>query len=375
MLTPDLFAEATRLLEAGQPFALATVVHTRGSTPQKAGARLLVRADGTMVGTLGGGCLEAEVWQEAASALRHGDGPSLRDFSLSDDLAAESGMVCGGTMTVFVEPMVGDAFYRARIQVIEAALAGGEAAVVATVVAAPHGNGLGATLFVQGEGVWDSLGEASWDEAALEVCRRLQADGGTDLIPVTGEARVFVESFRRPPTLLAVGAGHIAQALCPLAQRLGFQVAVLDDRPEFANRELFPEADEVIVADIAQGVREFPISPSTAVVIATRGHKQDSVALREAIRSAAGYLGMVSSRRKLALIYLQLLEEGISPERLQSVHAPIGLDIGARTPEEIALSIMAEILMVRSRKHGGSLKLKEGRLPKAKKKANPSFLR
>lgn len=369
----SVFAEAVRLLKAGERFALATVVDTNGSTPQKPGAKLLVRADGTTVGTLGGGCVEAEVWQEAAITLRDGGRCSLREFSLSDDLAAESGMVCGGVMTVFVEVVANVAIVLPLAEAVERALAGGEAVAVATVVAASQPDRLGARLLLERDNPVGSLGEVSWDEAAIEVCRSLRARGGTRLIEVAVGTRVFAEGFLAPDSLLLVGAGHIARALCPLAKHLGFRVVVLDDRADFANEERFPGADEVIAADIAATLRCYPVSASTSIVIATRGHQKDVVALREAVRSTAGYIGMVGSRRKVRLVLRQLLEEGLRPERLDSVRSPVGLDIGARSPEEIALSILAEVVMIRS--GGGTgrpLKLNKRRLFETGEKARPA---
>ncbi len=357
-----LFTEAVRLLQREHPFVLATVVETRGSTPQKAGARLLVRGDGTIVGTLGGGCVEAEVWQEAMTILRDGGGPCLREFSLSDDLAAESGMVCGGTMAMFIDPVTAASRTDIIARVFKRSLVGSAAVALATVITTSQESYLGAKLLLEGDEVSGSLGERSWDEVVMPVARDLQATGRYRLIEVDQDTRVFVEGLSSPPTLLVVGAGHIAQALCPVAKHLGLRVAVLDDRPDFANRERFPEVDEVIVAQIPVGIGTFPTSTSTAIIIATRGHKQDYIGLKEAVLSPAGYVGMVSSRRKVVLIYLQLLEEGIPFECLQKVHAPVGLDIGARTPQEIALSILAEVVMIRSGKRGGSLKLDEGRL-------------
>jgi len=169
--------------------------------------------------------------------------------------------------------------------------------------------------------------------------------------------------------MVLVGAGHISRALAPLAHSVGFSVTVIDDRPSFANPERFPMAERIVVDDFEPALRQVPLTPSTAVVIATRGHKHDDEALRAAALSPAGYVGLVGSRRKVLLIYEDLLAHGVPFERLQAIHAPVGLDIGARTPEEIAVSIIAEVLMVRSGASGRPLRVDERLLEKARTRA------
>jgi len=169
---------------------------------------------------------------------------------------------------------------------------------------------------------------------------------------------LFIEVAVPSPSLLIIGAGHIGQSLSRMGKLVGFRVVVLDDRPDFANVERFPEADEVIAADFAETLRDYPITDTTYVVVATRGHRYDEQSLRQVINSSAAYIGMIGSRRRVATVLRHLAEEGYPPERLRQVYSPIGLDIGGETPEEIALSIMAEIVQVRRGGRGQSLAIR-----------------
>ena len=355
----DIFSEAQRLHHSRQPFVLCTLVRTHGSTPQKPGAKLLVRPDGTIVGTLGGGCVEAEVWQEAKQVLEQGGQPAVREFVLSDELAAASGMVCGGTMDILIDPVLGERPLLEHAGEVIAALEGGRGVAIASRVA---GGPLGASLLIREDGTRaGSLGREALDALAARHARELMAYGRCALVRADSGEELFVESFTSPPQLVVAGAGHIARSLAPLAKGLGFRVVIADDRPEYANSERFPQADEIHVAHLVEAIKQMHITPNTAIVVATRGHKLDDVALLEAARSPAGFVGLVGSKRKTLLIYEHLLAGGVPLSRMKQIHAPVGLDIGARTPDEIALSIMAEVEMVRLGGGGGSLKL-DGRL-------------
>jgi xanthine dehydrogenase accessory factor len=333
-----------RLLKAGEPFVLATLVDAHGSTPQKVGARLLLRQDGTTVGTLGGGCIEAEVYEVAQGALASGE-PRLLDFTLNEDIAVDYGLACGGTERIFVDPTVSRRGDRAFVEKMLRASSGDHRAVVVTVIDGPEaGAGIGAWE----DGSLDGdLGPVQ--ARATQLAQRLidaprpkstvaRFDDGTE---------VFADVFAEAPEVIIVGGGHVGRAVATVAHTLGYRIAVIDDRADFANGERFPEAESVIAGDVEQAVLEYPAGRNSAVIIVTRGHKYDYQALSAAARGEAGFIGLMGSRRKVALIYRQLLEDGIPEERLRDIHAPIGLDIGAISPEEIAVSIMAEITMDR----------------------------
>ncbi len=354
----QIFREASKLLAQGEPFVLAVVVRTTGSTPQKAGAKILIRADGSTVGTLGGGCVEASVLFLAATLLREGGGAQLHTCELTDEMAAQDGLVCGGCMDFLIDPIRRSEEYLCASQSVLDAYKGGEPAAIATLVKPATGKGMvGDKLIVRmGGKTSGTMGDGERDERASARSRELAPLGKHEYVVCQDGSEYFLETYTTPPTLVILGGGHIGTALAPLAATLGFRVFVIDDRPEFANPRRFPAADKTLVSGFEKGLAQLPVDRNTAIVIATRGHKSDDVALQAACRTAADYVGMIGSKRKVILFYENLLRQGVSCERLRAVRTPIGLDLGARTPEEIAVSIMAEILAVRN--NAGCLPLK-----------------
>jgi len=251
-----VLSAASEALRRGEAVALVTVVRARGSTPQRAGAKMLVFADGRTIGTIGGGCYENEACLKAREAITSGK-QSLQHYELNDDFAQENGLVCGGQMDVHIDPL------------------------------APA------------------------------------------------------------PRLYIVGAGHVGWHLARAAAAIGFKLVVIDDREKFANQERFPDAEEIVVDRIADWLHRVEIPPSSYVVVVTRGHQGDLDAMRGLAARDLRYLGLIGSRAKIARIRTLLLTEGMPPECLDRVHAPIGLDIGAVTPAEIAISILAQLIAVR----------------------------
>src|SRR5947207_1157458 len=254
----EVFTAVAEALERGEPAALVTIVSTTGSTPQRVGAKMLVYADGRTVGTIGGGCYENDAFWKAREAITNRR-PQLLNYELDDDFAQETGLICGGQMSVYIEPI-----------------------------------------------------EPS-------------------------------------PELYVVGAGHVGLNLANLAHEVGFRVHVVDDREKFANRERFPTAVEVVADDIPAWLARTALPAHAYVVIVTRGHTNDLEALRALAPRDLRYLGLIGSRAKVARIYDALVADAMPIDLLKRVHAPIGLDIGAVTPQEIAVSILAELIAV---KHG-----------------------
>src|SRR5438477_2669184 len=255
-MSQEVLTELVKALERGEEVALVTIVAAQGSTPQRVGAKMLVYPDGRTAGTIGGGCYENDALGKAKEALIARK-PRLVKYDLTDDFAEESGLICGGQMTVYIEPV----------------------------------------------------------EAA--------------------------------PQLYIVGAGHVGHQLAHVARPVGFRIHVLDDREKFANVERFPEADEIIVDSIPDWLHKAEIPPSAYVVVVTRGHTHDLDALRSLAARDLRYIGLIGRKAKVKRIYDALLAEGMPTECLQRVHAPVGLDIGAVSPEEIAVSILAELIAVR----------------------------
>jgi xanthine dehydrogenase accessory factor len=284
-------------VEGGRRVALCAVVRTHGSTPQSPGALLVVDEGMQSTGTLGGGCVEAEVCKRAFELLR-ADQSGLLRFQLDHDFGWDDGLVCGGAMDVAVMPIAG------------AERAAPFRQAVADMAAAK----------------------------SVTIPVRVLHEG--QLV----EYRVFIEA---EPTLLIAGAGHVGTALAKMAVDLEFKVVVVDDRPDFANSQRLPPPIEPIAADIEGTLRDYPIDAATYVVIVTRGHRHDEQALLAVIEAPAKYVGMIGSRRKIKTIFDDLKAAGVRPELLERVHSPIGLKINAMTVPEIAVSIAAELIATR----------------------------
>lgn len=347
-MTEPLHKQLVSLLSAGEPVAYGVVVETRGSTPQKPGAEALFLRDGRVVGTLGGGCLEAESRQRALRSLDTG-APALFELGLDDDFGWDDGLVCGGTARVFVQPLAaehGDVF--GRLTELQAARA---PVAAATVIDTDCTEWLGRRCLLDGKQVFTSeLPEALGAQLHKSAAAALTREGAhLQSVEVGGQsATVFVQPHVPRCTLLIAGAGHLGQALTHLGALTGFDVVVVDDRLDFANRARLPEAREILVEDIESAVANYPLDDDTFVVVVTRGHRHDAVALRACLGSSARYLGMIGSRRKIRVIFDGLLADGhATEEQLARVHTPIGLDLGAVTVEEIAVSIVAEMIAVR----------------------------
>lgn len=345
------FQQIVELIDQGRRFALATVVHATGSCPQKAGAKAAFTADGAVVGTLGGGCLEAESRRRALDALDAG-APLLFQLNLDDDYGWDDGLICGGRVRVFVDPWperCREAFARAA-----AAEAGGERGLLRTALA-PDLNAGPRTEWIAAEAASDPRRRA-WrtDFDLIQQCIERER-------PVLAErdgTEMYYEPVGPRPTLLIAGGGHVGQATARMGAWLGFDVVVVDDRAAFARPELYPEGVKTICGDIPGEIAAFPINSGTYIVIVTRGHRHDGVVLRECIHSPAAYIGMIGSRRKAHIIRKGFLAEGIASEDdFRRVYTPIGLDIGAQSVEEIAVSIVSQIVAVRRKRAGATSSL------------------
>jgi len=251
----DIYQEIVKVKEEGKEAALVTIVSATGSTPREEGAKMLVKPDGTIAGTIGGGGLEAQVIEEAVGVIKLGK-PKHLHMSLTAKEAGEAGMICGGDLEVFIEPIL------------------------------------------------------------------------------------------TTPTMYIFGGGHISLSLSQMGKLLGFKIAIIDDRAEYANAERFPEAEMVLAGDFTKAFSKLKIDKTSYIVVVTRGHQHDELVLEWAVGTPAKYIGMIGSQTKVKTTFTHLLAKGVSQKTLDSVHSPIGLEIGAQTPEEIAVSILAEIIKV-----------------------------
>ena len=361
----DVFHEAVNLLEKEEQLVMATVIRTKGSTPQKPGAKLLVRSDGSGVGTLGGGCVEGDIWYAASQLMRRGGDAQYREYELNEDLAAQDGLVCGGTMFFLIDPVYRPDQYLDYAKEIDAAYEGGPSVALASLIKSGPGKNLpiGAKLFIREDGSTEgSLGNPDLDTDAVKRAHGLMAMGRNEYAISEDGTEYFIEAYTTPPQLVICGGGHVSFALAAHAKPLGFRLFITDDREEFANPERFPDADMIVPKKPEEALDELPINANTFIVVATRGHRFDNVALAAAAATPAKYVGLMGSKRKTILIYEDLVRMGLDEERLRGIRSPIGLDIRARTPEEIAVSIIGEILMYRLGGSGLPMKLEQHRI-------------
>lgn len=350
----EIYARMAELERAGRRYAVCTVVRTVGSTPQVVGAKMLVDDLGRLAGTLGGGCVEGDAFVEAKRVIET-EKPSLREYELTEDLAWDTGLVCGGTMWIAIEPGERALRFGGRdlLGDVLAASSGGHPVALATLLR-KRGRDLepGGRLYVETDGrSGGTLGDAALDERARDAALEALRHGTARTVPLDDETELLIEPVVAKPRLVVVGGGHVGLAIARMGAQLDYVVTVIEDRPEFASRERFPEGVEVMHADMVGALETVPIGWNTFIVVATRGHKLDAHCLRAAVRTPARYVGLLGSRRKTILIERMLREEGVPEERLRAVHAPIGLDLGGRTPAEIALSILSELSAER---YGGS---------------------
>jgi xanthine dehydrogenase accessory factor len=381
-----IWSEAVRTLERDKPFALATVINVRGSTPREVGAKMIVRDDGQF-GTIGGGCGEAEVFRKARLLLAEGHNGQLAEVDLTGDFDQQEIGSCGGIMDVFIDRWspapdltiarkLADSVEHSRAAALLTLIDPGarnEAAAGIKSVIVPSDRTLPAPLSGLSNDAFAQLAE----RAADAVPGLLEVDGNGSLRAVvrmesSGAPRIFIDPISGAQRLIIAGAGHIAMPLAALGALLGFHVTVIDDRASFANRERFPTADQIIVKPFDAALHSLHLDRHCYIVSVTRGHSFDEDVVRTALqqeRSLAGsrggcFIGMIGSRRRVRAMLAHLEEEGFERSLLDELHAPLGVDIGAETPEEIAVAIMAEI--IRERRTGirddFSLGAKSGRL-------------
>jgi xanthine dehydrogenase accessory factor len=351
----EFYAALQRSLQVAPQVAVATIVRTRGSSPREVGARMLIRPDGATDGTVGGGCGEAEVWRTALEVMAD-EQARMVVVDLTNDIGLNTDGVCGGIMDIFVEPWRPPANGHDLAAGVLTAVADHRPAITATIVG--RSRGMPCTLGEKALVVDERIGAGGFQWPALEArvlveAPAIVADGRSQVRnysfepDIVGQVSVFFDLALPPPTLIVVGAGHVAVPMAQVGKLLDFDVLVVDDRASFANKERFPTADRIIVDDFERAVDDLLITPSTYVVLVTRGHAHDVRALRKIIRKPAAYIGMIGSRRRVYAVFKLLRDEGIPVEDLLRVHAPIGLDIKTETPGEIAVSVGAELLKVR----------------------------
>lgn len=353
----DIIVEIVSALTQGEQAVLATIVGSSGSTPLPAGATLLLRHHGkTVVGTVGGGSLEASVIDEARQMLKQNRSSVMRGFELTES-AADGGMICGGNVEVLVEMIAGeDLTLFSKLRDLRDAGIGctllrtvsSEAKTVNRIALEETSESIDAQLLqtlskefgIPSEGFMQNLRQAHHQEAIRRV-------------PVR-EGELIIQPIMGLQPLIIFGGGHVARFLSAIATTVGFSVTVVDDRAEYANPARFPEASRTLAMKFDEAFEHLDVKPSTSIVIVTRGHATDASVLGRAVSTSARYIGMIGSSKKVISAYTQLKEQGVPISLLKRVAAPIGLDIGAVSAEEIAVSIVAELIQVRRGKRGAS---------------------
>lgn len=311
-----IWRAAAELARTGAGGALATVARTLGSTPVPVGTKMLVGPAGRLEGSVGGGCVEADVLEAAQAAISRG--PVIRTHHLNADIAGDLGLSCGGTVDIVVEPLVPHDAYVAALE----AAATAEQGTLTTAL--------------------------DWSRGPVKRFSPGPVDAGP-AATLSDDRRTMEEYLRLAPRVVVFGAGHVGSAIANAAAVAGFRVVVVDDRPEFADRRRFPETTRVVAAAVDAALAAVSIDPRDAVVIATRGHRHDATILERVASLGAGYVGLLGSRRKQAVVTKALRAAGVAPAALERVRVPVGLPIGAETPEEIAVSVTAELIAWRRR--------------------------
>ncbi len=319
---------------------LATVISTSGSTPASALSKMIVKQGGTVsVGTVGGGCMEGEVILHA-NRLFEANKAEILTFHLNED-DAEAGLICGGSLDVLIEPLTRD--HIPIFRELQTRCADGEDCIFATFISSDS--------FVKQKKIIDPTktleSEIRFHQPQMqEIIEKASSRNESQRVK-TDEGEWIFEPIMGSPSLIIFGGGHVSKFVSRTAAMVGFQVTIVDDREKFANPQRFPEAIQTVVSDFADAFSYLTIKPFTYIVIVTRGHKFDEIILEQAVKTRAKYIGMIGSKRKVLTTYEHLRERGITDEQLKRVHAPVGIDIGAVSAEEIGISIVTELIFIR----------------------------
>jgi xanthine dehydrogenase accessory factor len=343
------FEDVSKYLQDGKKLILARLIKQMGSIPRAAGTQCIVLEDGSLKGTIGGGLLEHRVMEMAKECLKK-EKSAVMHFELTGDEVAKTDMLCGGVADVYIEIVFPENAAAKEVfnRISKIINKGGKGVLLTLVSDGIRPEDEKSRLLIEEDGTTTGEIEIVQGEDKKRLAKFLEIKTPKLTEIEKGKESVFVEPIRPYDILYLFGAGHVSTFVASLAAMVGFRVIVIDDRKEFANKERFNKADEIIVLPFSDVFEKIHISSSSYIAIITRGHIHDLNVLREVLKRSNGYIGMIGSRRKREKIYQALMEEGVSDERLKKVHSPIGMDIGAETPEEIAVSIVAELIQVRA---------------------------
>jgi len=332
----DILDDLDRWAGENLPIALATVIETWGSAPRRVGANMAITTSGSMAGSVSGGCVENAVVEGARDSLSD-KRPRLLKFSVADETAWGVGLACGGRIEVFVRPLD-----TSLLPVLHAVLGEDDQAVLATIVRGSTRT-LGRELIVRANGSTDGSVGNEWDQVVLKLAQEALSQGLSRRMALNEATEIFLEVILPVPTLIVVGGVHIAQALVAFGKTLGYRTVVIDPRRAWGNAERFGGVDQLIQAWPEQAFRQVRVTRTTAIAALTHDPKLDDPALQIALETQAFYVGALGSRATHARRRARLLEAGVTESQLSRIHAPIGMEIGADSPEEIALAIMADV--------------------------------
>ncbi|MCX7857864.1 MAG: XdhC family protein [Deltaproteobacteria bacterium] len=329
----DLINSIIFAIDEGKVGTVATVIKAKGSTPAPSGSKMFICEDGSFIGSVGGGCMESEIWMRSKYVMMSKE-PQKVTFHLTSETVEDEGMVCGGKVEIFVEPLKYEhkPIYKKALE----CFVNGDSAILLTTISRPYKKVL---LTEGGHVIGDKMENLEYITSEFFSLKDPQIFRG-----------VVVEPLICYEELIIYGAGHISQHACRFAKAVGFYVTIVDDRENFANKERFPEADRILIEKLTSLSLEARPPKKGYAVIATRGHKNDAFVLEQILNDPPKYVGMIGSQRKVKTVYNYLESKGIGKDSLKRVHAPIGLRIGAKTPEEIGLSIVAELVKERRKR-------------------------
>ena len=343
----DLFHACANFLEDGEDVAMVTIINREGSAPRTAGSKMLVRRDGSIVGTIGGGLFEAQAINMAQEVFRSGEAMT-RAFRFSGSDATGMDMICGGSAEIFIDLLRSGHPENADVcrAISDVKHSDQDAFLITKIITGPGSKDRIKLVLITKDKKSVGMPLTDDDREALEQMRKGRFPQQVTL----GKTSYQIEPVHCPGTVYIFGAGHVSQQLAQLTHLVNFQTIILDDREEYANEKRFPQADQIIVPEnMEHCMKDLQISRNSYLVIVTRGHAYDMVVLAQALKTDAGYIGMIGSKRKRETIYQHLCQSGIREEALARVHSPIGIDIKAETPEEIAVSIAGELIQARAR--------------------------
>lgn len=343
----NIYVKVYELLLSGLKIVLVRTIRRSGSTPRDVGSMCIVTEEGNLLGTVGGGALEYRAQKQAMALIEKKESFIYR-FQLSNDDLAKNGMICGGNVDLYLEPLFPDnketmsLFKTIQQHIIENKLG----ILVTRIEDGIDAMDKEARVFIKEDGNHHGT-LPGIDPKTIH----LEKNTPCDLVSLENEStHLFVERIALNPKVFLFGAGHVSMFVAQLAKLVGFDITVIDDRPKFANEQRFPDADEILITDFDTVFDQLNISQNSYILIITRGHLHDKIVLEKALSTPASYIGMIGSIKKRNIIYQHLMDKGVSKKRLETVFSPIGIDINAETPEEIAVSIVGELIKKRAPK-------------------------